>query len=88
MEEIKDIQAKAVIALWEGRNPAAVFTKNETNMLLLGLPQICPRSEDLHHVKKRGKYYLDESTWLAVGRKIHQHIHDAPGWARAEGLLA
>jgi hypothetical protein len=45
------------------------------------------RSEDVHHVKGRGKYYLDESTWMAVCRKCHDWIHSHANSARAMGLL-
>lgn len=34
-----------------------------------------PKSEDVHHRKGRGKYLLDTSTWLAVSRAAHNHIH-------------
>lgn len=37
---------------------------------------------DVHHVKGRGKYYLDETTWLAVSRHWHRYLHDNPKWAR------
>ena len=47
-----------------------------------------PRATDVHHVKKRGKYYLDESSWMAVSRTVHTAVHERPGWARREGLLA
>jgi hypothetical protein len=86
-EEIKDIQAVAVIALWEGRNPPAIPARKYDLMALHMLPQYCPRSEDCHHKLKRGKNYLNVDSWLAVGRQIHQKIHDAPGWARSVGLL-
>ena len=49
----------------------------------------CPKSCDIHHVQKRGgSNYLDESTWLAVCREIHEKIHADSNWARSEGLLA
>jgi hypothetical protein len=87
-EEIKDIQAVAVIALWEGRNPPAIPARKYDLMALHMLPQYCPRSEDCHHKLKRGKNYLNVESWLAVGRQIHQRIHDNPAWARENGLLA
>lgn len=86
--EMENIQANAVIALWEGRQPAVIPASKNEEMILLGLPKRCPFSYDLHHTKKRGKHYLDVSTWMAVSRQIHRLIHDAPKWARAEGLLA
>lgn len=45
-------------------------------------------SEDVHHTKKRGKYYLDDSTWLAVCRGCHNRIHSNPKEARHLCLLA
>lgn len=53
-----------------------------------GLPKQCPLSCDVHHVRRRGRYYLDRSTWLAVSRQLHQKIHDESLWARMNGLLA
>lgn len=45
------------------------------------------RSQDVHHTARRGRYYLDESTWLAVARKNHDRIEQNPGWARRVGWL-
>ena len=47
-----------------------------------------PASTDCHHSKKRGKHYLDVSSWMAVSREAHQRIHDNPKWAREQGYLA
>ena len=47
----------------------------------------CPAT-DVHHVKKRGKHYLDVSSWMAVSRSAHQRIHDNPRWARENEYLA
>ena len=44
-------------------------------------------SEDCHHRKKRGKYYLDEGTYLAVCRTCHNRVHAFPAWARENGYL-
>lgn len=47
-----------------------------------------PTSCDIHHKAKRtGSNYLDESTWLAVSREMHEKIHQNPSWARAQGYL-
>jgi hypothetical protein len=43
---------------------------------------------DLHHVKGRGQFFLDESTWLAVCRVHHDWIHQNPAEARKQWLLA
>jgi hypothetical protein len=42
-------------------------------------------STEIHHTycgKDRAKYYLDESTWIAVSRDGHNWIHDNPKEAR------
>ncbi len=45
-------------------------------------------STDVHHRAKRGRNYLDESTWIAVCRTCHDWIHAHPKEARELGLLA
>lgn len=47
-----------------------------------------PASTEVHHVKRRGKFYLDESSWLAVGREAHVWLHSHPKEARRLCLLA
>lgn len=47
-----------------------------------------PRSEEIHHIKGRGKYYLDESAWLAVCRWSHDWIGANPKIAEQLGLLS
>lgn len=47
-----------------------------------------PRATQVHHVFKRGKFYLDESTWLAASDSQHRWVHENPSLARAKGLLA
>jgi hypothetical protein len=47
-----------------------------------------PLATECHHIRKRGKNYLAEETYLAVSRQNHWQIHHAPGWARARGYLA
>jgi hypothetical protein len=58
---------------------------------LHGLPlcEVCAKakSTDVHHKKGRGKYYLDEDTWLATCRRCHDQIHANPAWAREKGYL-
>lgn len=47
-----------------------------------------PLAIDIHHTKGRtGSNYLDESTWLAVSREMHEKIHNNPSWARERGYL-
>lgn len=45
------------------------------------------RATDIHHKKGRGKYLLDESTWLAVSREGHRWIHDHPKQAAELGYI-
>ncbi len=47
-----------------------------------------PRSTEIHHREKRGKNYLNESTWMAVSAENHRLIEHNKGWARARGYLA
>jgi hypothetical protein len=54
---------------------------------ILHPPPDVVEATDVHHVKKRGKYMLDVSTWLAVCRETHIKIHQNPAWARANGYL-
>lgn len=42
---------------------------------------------DIHHMRHRGKYYLDTTTFMAVCRLDHQRIHDNVAWAREMGYL-
>jgi hypothetical protein len=46
-----------------------------------------PASRDIHHKHGRGRFYLDESTWMAVCRVHHDWIHSHPSQARAKGWL-
>lgn len=58
------------------------FLEMNPTCALYGIPAV-----DVHHVFGRGKYLLDESTWLAVSREAHRKIHDNPKWAREMGYL-
>lgn len=49
---------------------------------------IAPRSEDVHHVRGRGTFLLDTSTWLAVSRFMHEKIHACPCWATSKGYIS
>lgn len=44
-------------------------------------------TEDLHHSRGRGKYYLAEDTWIPVCRAHHNWIHNNPAAAGKEGWL-
>lgn len=53
-----------------------------------GVTRRAPLATDIHHCHgRRGKNYLDETTWLAVCREQHQRIHQNPSWAREMGFL-
>lgn len=71
-----------------------IYSKRRLIFLSLPENQICPitgqPTTDIHHTysgKDRAKYYLDESTWLAVSREGHNWIHDNPKEARELGHL-
>ena len=43
------------------------------------------KATDVHHMKGRGKYHLDTSTWLAVCRRCHNWIEEHPADAKELG---
>ena len=45
------------------------------------------RATQIHHILRRGKYYLDESTWLPVSAFGHNEIERHPAMAREYGWL-
>lgn len=68
----------------------AIYRKRR-NIFLREHPQCAvdttKRSVDVHHVRGRGRYLLDEATWLPVSRKMHTKIHSEPAWAYEHGYL-
>jgi hypothetical protein len=44
------------------------------------------KSTDVHHMKGRGKYHLDTSTWLSVCRNCHNWIEVHPEEAKELGF--
>lgn len=44
------------------------------------------KSTDVHHMKGRGKYHLDTSTWLSVCRSCHNWIENNPEDAKDLGF--
>jgi hypothetical protein len=46
-----------------------------------------PHATEVHHRAKRGKNYLNVSTWLALGRENHERVEQNKSWARAQGFL-
>lgn len=45
-------------------------------------------STEVHHMKYRGKYLNDQTTWLATCHSCGQEIHRNPKRSRELGLLA
>lgn len=52
-----------------------------------GAAAFWPRSNEIHHVKGRGKYLLDITTWLAVRSDTHQWIHANPKESYEKGFM-
>lgn len=49
---------------------------------------LCPnQSTQVHHIRRRGKYLLDTSTWLACCAECHTFIEQNPAWAKEQGYL-
>ena len=55
--------------------------------VICGKLSYCPHSVDVHHMKRRGKYFLDTSSWMAVSRQAHDWIHSNPKEATEKGWL-
>ena len=68
-------------------NRAAAEFKKKNPVCKAALPSCTKQTKDVHHVKGRGKYLLDESTWLAVCRNCHDTIHQYPKESKEIGLL-
>jgi hypothetical protein len=47
-----------------------------------------PRASEVHHKEKRGKNYLNVSTWAALSPEGHRYVEDHKTWARETGWLA
>ena len=50
----------------------------EYSMCQAALPGCNNSSTDIHHMKGRGLYYLEVSTWLSVCRQCHTYIEEHP----------
>lgn len=46
-----------------------------------------PLATEIHHVRGRGKYLLDESTWMAVSIEGHRAIHSDPKTSYLKGYM-
>lgn len=44
------------------------------------------RATEIHHMRGRGRYYLDVSTWLAVCADCHRYITEHPAYAFEYGF--
>ena len=51
------------------------------------VPECSQPSNEVHHMKGRGRFYLAVSTWMACCPYHHRMIHQHPSWARAEGFM-
>ena len=87
-EEIREIQEIAFICLWQGMDVPPIPARKNKHMELLGLPQWCPRSFDLHHSHGRGKNYIKTEYFMALARSTHDWCHRNAYLARKCGLLA
>lgn len=58
----------------------------ENKMCQAKVPGCSLKPTDIHHMKGRGKYYMDTSTWLAVCRNCHNWIENNPQDAYDEGF--
>jgi len=45
------------------------------------------RATQIHHVRGRYKFYLDESTWMACCARCHTYIETNREWAKSKGYL-
>ena len=72
----------------------AVYKAKRIKFLQDPKNKFCPvtqkQATEIHHTRSgsdRSKYYLDETTWIAVSREGHIWIHANPIQARKKGLL-
>lgn len=57
---------------------------------LIANPLCCicsDRSVDVHHSKRRGKFFLAVEFFKPLCRQCHQKCHDNPVWGKSVGLL-
>jgi len=66
------------------------FTESDVNNFVIvkdGTWCEVPAATEVHHRKGRGKYLLDESTWLAVSNRGHRWIHDHTKESYDQGFM-
>ena len=73
---------------WKKENPkcaACIFVRDAIDDIpIFREPN---KTRDCHHMMGRGKYYLDESTWIPVCRRCHRYIEDNKNWAREKKFI-
>lgn len=86
---VKKVRARTAKANSQYSSLRKAFLETHPRCLILGPTGICGAiSTDVHHRKGRGKYMLDESTWIACCNSCHlQKIHHYPAWAKKMGYL-
>jgi hypothetical protein len=63
---------------------------NENPLCMVNVNGCANSATDIHHTfagSNRDAFYLVQSTWLAVCRVCHKHIHENPAEARIMGWL-
>lgn len=77
-QKVKDAEYNARVKVWKADNPKCKANCN----------QYCTKeTDDCQHLRGRGKYLMDESTWMPVCRSCHTYIGDhskeayEKGWA-------
>lgn len=81
----------------KGRIKSLVYAERRKWFLAQPENQICPvmlaifderrQTSQVHHVLGRGKYFLDESTWLALSFEGHRWVHDHPAISFERGWM-
>jgi hypothetical protein len=68
---------------------AVYFKKKKEYLSTHTLCQVCGYSvsHDVHHIKGRGRFLCDESTFLGCCRWCHDFIENNKAWARKNGYL-
>jgi len=66
------------------RNLRIEFLQKPENMFCAVYPDL--RSDQIHHMRGRGKYLNDTSTWLAVSNEGHKWIEANPKLAKERGF--
>ncbi len=84
INKVSDKQSKLLDAYSKLRK--IFFSKEENKYCKAQLPGCQLHASDVHHMKKRGVYLLDITTWLSTCRVCHSYIESHPEEAKALGL--